>query len=166
MRAREPDVDGYVEQGGVKIHYEAFGEGEPTLLLLPTWTIIHKRFLKAQIGYLDRHVRPVTHDGPGNGHSDRPEDPAAYRHATQLEYALAVLDATGTDRAVVAGLWQGSAWALGLQRYGAGRRLDYDEADPDHLADLIAQEIGRDVSYRPVATDGARRAASLLADLL
>jgi hypothetical protein len=53
-----------------------------------------------------------------------------------------------------------------LRRYRAGRRLDYTDADPDHLAALIAEEIGRPVDYEPVATDGARRAAALLGELL
>jgi predicted glycosyltransferase len=53
-----------------------------------------------------------------------------------------------------------------LRRYRAGRRLDYDQIDPDLLADVIAAEIGREVAYRPVATDGAARAARLLTDLL
>jgi predicted glycosyltransferase len=54
-----------------------------------------------------------------------------------------------------------------LARYGAGRRMDYAElADPDRLAEVIATEIGRPVTYRPVETDGADRAARLLADLL
>ena len=30
----------------------------------------------------------------------------------------------------------------------------------------IAEEIGRDVDYRPVETDGAGRAAALIAELL
>jgi UDP-N-acetylglucosamine:LPS N-acetylglucosamine transferase len=53
-----------------------------------------------------------------------------------------------------------------LRRYGAGRRLDYDELTPDVLADAIAGEIGRETAYRPVETDGATKAAGLLADLL
>jgi predicted glycosyltransferase len=53
-----------------------------------------------------------------------------------------------------------------LRRHGAGRRMDYDQITPDALAEAIASEIGRDVSYRPVTTDGAARAAALLADLL
>jgi hypothetical protein len=43
MRARRPDRDGFVDLGGVKLHWEVFGEAAPTLLLLPTWTIIHAR---------------------------------------------------------------------------------------------------------------------------
>jgi pimeloyl-ACP methyl ester carboxylesterase len=114
MRAREPDVDGYVEHEGVKLHYEVHGDGDPTVLLLPTWTIIHKRFWKAQVADLARRFRVVTYDGPGNGLSDRTLEPAAYDQGRQVAYALAVLDATGTDRAVIASLSQGSRWALDL----------------------------------------------------
>ena len=113
-RAREPDVEGFVERDGVKIHYEVYGDGGPTILLLPTWTIIHARFWKLQVPYLSRHHRVITYDGPGNGLSDRPLDPAAYDHDNQVAYALDVLDATGTDRAVVVGLSLGALWALQL----------------------------------------------------
>jgi UDP-N-acetylglucosamine:LPS N-acetylglucosamine transferase len=53
-----------------------------------------------------------------------------------------------------------------LDRYGAGRCLPYDELRPDTLADAIVEELGREVGYRTVATDGAARAASMLAELL
>ena len=39
----------------------------PTILLLPTWSIVHSRHWKAQIPYLARHFRVVTFDGRGNG---------------------------------------------------------------------------------------------------
>ncbi len=52
-----------------------------------------------------------------------------------------------------------------LDRYGAGRRMDFDAADPDVIAQAIAEEIGRPVAYREVETDGARRAAAKLAEL-
>lgn len=54
-----------------------------------------------------------------------------------------------------------------LDRYGAGRHLPYVQAlDPDGLAEAVLAEVGREVSYRPVETDGATRAARLLADLV
>jgi len=53
-----------------------------------------------------------------------------------------------------------------LARYGAGRCMDFDAAGPDDIAAAIAEEIGREVDYRPVETDGAARAAALLAELL
>jgi predicted glycosyltransferase len=53
-----------------------------------------------------------------------------------------------------------------LDRYGAGRRMDFDEATPDTIAQAIAEEIGREVDYLPVKTDGAARAAARIAELL
>ena len=38
--------------------------------------------------------------------------------------------------------------------------------DPEYLAEAIVAEIDRPVDYRPVETDGAARAADLLAELL
>jgi predicted glycosyltransferase len=53
-----------------------------------------------------------------------------------------------------------------LDRYRAGRRMDYATSDPDAIAAAIAEEIGRDVDYRPVSTDGAARAAALIASIV
>jgi hypothetical protein len=53
-----------------------------------------------------------------------------------------------------------------LDRYGAGRRMDYDDAAPEAIADVIAAEIGREPDYRPVNTDGAARAAALIGEML
>ena len=53
-----------------------------------------------------------------------------------------------------------------LERYGAGRRMDFDESTPDLIAAAIAEEIGREVDYLPVETDGAARAAARIAELL
>jgi pimeloyl-ACP methyl ester carboxylesterase/predicted glycosyltransferase len=53
-----------------------------------------------------------------------------------------------------------------LNRYGAGRCLEYEDTGPDSLAQAIAEEVSRQVSYRPVETDGAARAAAYLAELI
>jgi len=53
-----------------------------------------------------------------------------------------------------------------LDRYGAGRCMDFERNGPGEIAEAIAREIGRDVDYRPVETDGAARAAALIAELL
>ena len=44
--------------------------------------------------------------------------------------------------------------------------MDFDLATPDVIAAAIAEEIGRPVDYRPVETDGARKAAERIAELL
>jgi pimeloyl-ACP methyl ester carboxylesterase/predicted glycosyltransferase len=116
MKACEPDSDGFINNNGVKIHYEVYGAHRdgPTILLLPTWTIVHKRFWKAQLPYLSRHFRVLTYDGPGNGKSDRPIDPAPYDQHSQVHNALGVLDATGTGKAVMVGLSRAAYWAADL----------------------------------------------------
>ena len=114
MRACQPVADGYVERDGVKVHYELFGDGEPTVLLLPTWSILHSRHWKMQIPYLARHCRVITFDGRGNGRSDRPTEPEAYRSAEFTADALAVMDATGTERSLLVALSLGATWALEL----------------------------------------------------
>jgi len=114
MRACQPSRDGYVAREGVKVFYEVFGAGEPTVMLLPTWSIIHSRHWKLQVPDLARRHRVVTFDGRGNGRSDRPADPVAYRPAEFTADALAVMDATGTERAVLVALSLGATWALEL----------------------------------------------------
>jgi predicted glycosyltransferase len=53
-----------------------------------------------------------------------------------------------------------------LERYRAGRCMDMDSSRPDAIATAIADEIGREVGYLPVETDGARRAAERIAEML
>lgn len=116
-RARLPDVTGEIVRDGVRIAWDSYGpsrppEGQRTILLTPTWSIVHSRLWKAQIPYLARHFRVVTWDGRGNGRSDRPQDPGAYTDQQFAEDGLAVLDATDTRSAVVVGLSAGARWTL------------------------------------------------------
>jgi pimeloyl-ACP methyl ester carboxylesterase/predicted glycosyltransferase len=111
-RARYPDTEGHIERDGVRIFYEVYGDGEPTFLLLPTWSIIHSRFWKAQIPYLARHFRVVTFDGRGNGKSDRPAEAEAYDEVQFAADAVAVMDVTGTERAVLVSLSRGAERSL------------------------------------------------------
>jgi pimeloyl-ACP methyl ester carboxylesterase/predicted glycosyltransferase len=54
-----------------------------------------------------------------------------------------------------------------LERHRAGQRLDYELArDPDALAAAVAGQLAAPVDYLPVPSDGAQRAARLLAELL
>lgn len=113
-RARLPDETGRIVRDGVGVAWDRFGDGDPTILLLPTWSIVHSRHWKLQVPYLARHFRVLTFDGRGNGRSDRPAAPAAYADPEFVLDAVAVLDATGTGRAVVAGLSMGAGYALRL----------------------------------------------------
>jgi pimeloyl-ACP methyl ester carboxylesterase/predicted glycosyltransferase len=139
-RAREPDEVGEVERDGVRIGYEVYGGGPTTVLLMPTWSLIHSRFWKAQIPYLARHYRVVTFDGRGNGRSDRPAGAAAYANAEFVADTVAVLDATDTSAAVVAALSCAVNWAVELAAdhpertrgvFAIGPSCGLDIAQPD-----------------------------------
>lgn len=111
---RPPDVSDAVVRDGVRIPYAVHGDrdGVPTVLLLPTWSLVHSRWWRAQVPYLAKHMRVVTFDGRGNGEADRPVGAAAY--TDEMFAAAAVLDATGTAEAVVVGYSSGVAWSIHL----------------------------------------------------
>ena len=114
MRAREPDHQGVIERAGVRVGYDVYGAGEPTILLLTSWAIVHARQWKAQVPCLARRFRVITVEGRGNGRADRPGTAEAYSDREYVEDAIAVLDAAGADQAVVVGLSMGGRHALQL----------------------------------------------------
>ncbi|MGN6576990.1 MAG: alpha/beta fold hydrolase, partial [Nocardioides sp.] len=135
MRAREPDESGYVVNEGVRVYYELFGSGEPTLLLMPTWQIVHSRMWKLQVPYLARHYRVITFDPRGNGRTDRPTDTSGYDGDRIAADAAAVLDATGTSEAVVVAHCAGSTQALVLAK-----------EHPDRVRALVAMSLNLDLA--------------------
>jgi len=141
-RALYPDADGVVEREGVRVYWERYGSGSPAYLLLPTWEALHSRTWKCQIPYLARYGTVVTFDPRGNGRSDRPRDPALYARREYAGDAVAVLDATGVDRALVV------AWC------DLGESLILAAEHPDRVAGLfeIAPAVQlADMQPEPVA---------------
>jgi len=141
-RARYPDAEGDVDRGGVRVHWERYGAGEPAILFLPTWSVVHSRCWKAQIPYFARRHRVLAFDPRGNGRSDRPIAGDAYAEAAFAGDAAAVLDATGTERAVVVGL------SLGAQR---GLLLAAEH--PDRMLGLVL--LGPAVPLAPMPPERA-----------
>lgn len=124
MHPRQPDRSGFVTRDGVRVAWEVHGDqNSPSVLLLPTWSIADAGHWKFQVPVLARRYRVVVIDGRGNGRSDRPVTPGAYAISEYLADALAVMDATGTREAVVAGVSMGAARALALAAQEPGRVL-------------------------------------------
>jgi pimeloyl-ACP methyl ester carboxylesterase/predicted glycosyltransferase len=119
--ARLPDALGFVERDGVRVHWESYGDREPAILLMPTWSINHSRVWKANVPYLARHFRVLTYDGRGNGLSDRPDYSSAYDASEYADDAAAVMDAAGVQSAVVAGVSLGALYTLYLAARHPGR---------------------------------------------
>jgi len=134
MRPRQPDQQGCISRNGVQVAYDVYGETQsPTVLLMPTWSIVHAAHWKFQVPVLARQHRVITMDGRGNGRSGRPTDPAAYAVQEYVADAVAVLDATGTDRAVIAGMSMGGPRVVALAAEHPDRVLG---------AVLVAPSIG------------------------
>ncbi len=114
MRARVADVQGFVERDGVRVFYEVYGSGPVAVLVLPTWSVLHSAHGRFQLVDLSRHYKVVTFDGRGNGRSDRPIGRTAYAGEEFVRDAVAVLDATGTERAVVVACSTATFWLLRL----------------------------------------------------
>lgn len=131
-RARQPDHVGSVMNDGVRIAFEIFGGGEPTLVLLPSAPIIHSRQWKGQVPFLSRHYRVVTYDGRGNGRSDRPTEAEAFADDRFLDDLVAVLDATDTKRAVLVGLCGDGVW----------RSIRLAAVQPDRVLGIVAFAVG------------------------
>jgi pimeloyl-ACP methyl ester carboxylesterase/predicted glycosyltransferase len=53
-----------------------------------------------------------------------------------------------------------------LDRYRAGRRMEFATSPPDMIADAMVGALSTRPNFKLVETDGARRAASMLADLI
>jgi pimeloyl-ACP methyl ester carboxylesterase len=103
-RARYPDRHGYVDRPGGRVAYEVYGSGDPPIVFVPPWQIVHSRVWKAQLPDFARRHLVVAWDNLGNGRSDRPMDPDVHttlRRAANLE---AVMDAAGVARAVLVGV--------------------------------------------------------------
>ena len=106
-----PRQEGAIERNGVRIAFQVFGEGVRSLLLLPTWPIVHSDFWRAQVPHLMSRYRVITFDGRGNGASDRPEEVGSYTGRVMVADARAVLDAVDVNRAAVLSVSLGAFWA-------------------------------------------------------
>lgn len=112
MRALEPVSSGFVGRSVVRVHYEVYGGGDPTVFLLMPDTIVNARAWKAQIPFLARTFRVLTIDPRGNGRSGRPTTSDQLDFAHHVEDAWDVLDSIHADQAVLVGLCTGAGQAV------------------------------------------------------
>jgi pimeloyl-ACP methyl ester carboxylesterase len=132
-RARLPTASGVATSpDGVRLAWESFGSGEPTIVLLPSAPIVHSRQWKGQVHFLSRSCRVVTYDGRGNGRSDHPTDPAAYDDDRFVDDIATVMDASGTDSAVLVGLCVDGVW----------RAIRLAAEQPERVLGIVAFSVG------------------------
>ena len=104
MRARYPDRTGFVERAGARVFWESYGAGDPPIVFVPPWQIVHSRVWKAQIPVFARHHRVIAWDNRGNGRSDRPVDPQVHMTRERATNLAAVMDDAEVRAAVLVGV--------------------------------------------------------------
>ena len=100
-RARYPDRTGFVDRARRPHRVRGYGSGDPPIVFVPPWQIVHSRVWKAQIPAFARRHLVVAWDNLGNGRSDRPMDPAVHTTSMRAANLEAVMDAAGLARAVL-----------------------------------------------------------------
>jgi pimeloyl-ACP methyl ester carboxylesterase len=113
----------YAENNGVRIHYRVVGAGKPLVL--------HHGFTESiedwsECGYVDAlqsQHRLILIDARGHGRSDKPHDPSAYSLETRVGDVVAVLDATGIEKAHFWGYSMGGWVGFGMAQF-APERVD------------------------------------------
>lgn len=106
---------------GHLISFEDAGAG-PAIVLLPGWTMSAADWRDA--GYIDLLApshRVLAVDPLGNGRSDKPHELEAYRWPDIAADIVAVLDATGIERATVWGYSRGAPLAAAMAAEFPGR---------------------------------------------
>lgn len=134
---------------GLRYHVEAFGQGDPLLLLhgftgnVRSWaglaaTLGRRRDGETIAGGLGR--RGIAVDLPGHGRTELSPDPARYRMESVTADLIALLDALEIARADVLGYSMGGRVALHLALAAPGRvgRVVLESASPG-----IADEVER-----------------------
>jgi predicted glycosyltransferase len=121
-------------------------------------------------------IDPASLDAP-DGVEVRAFVPDLYRHLVACDLAVVQGGLTTTMELAAAGrpflyfplanhFEQRRHVRHRLDRYGAGRFMEYTESTPDAIAAAIAEEIDRPVTSRAVEADGAARAAALIAEII
>lgn len=109
----------YLDRDGVKIFYEAEGDGPP--VLLSHGYSATSRMWDEQVAHLKDRYRVIRWDFRGHGESDYPDDQGAYSEAATVADMAAILDACDVDRAVVGGLSLGGYMSLAFNLKHAAR---------------------------------------------
>ena len=118
----------YLDRDGVRIYYEERGAG-PAVLLTHGYGA-GARMWRSQEPLSERY-HLIEWDMRGHDRSDSPDDPALYSHDATIADLAAILDAYGTDRAVIGG-----------HSLGGFMSLAFNLARPDRVSALMLFDTG------------------------
>lgn len=145
-----------LRRDGVRLFYEVHGAaGGGTPVLLTHGYSASSRMWQPNLPALALRRRLITWDIRGHGMSDSPEDPALYSEDLSVGDMLALLDAEGIDRAVVAGLSLGGYLSLAFHLRHPERvaALMLFDTGPGFRRDDARQEWNRKVERTAAGFD-------------
>ena len=111
----------FVNNQGVRIHYETEGAGPP--LVLQHWSVATLDNW-ADFGYvtaLKNDYRLILLDTRGHGSSDKPQNPEAYELKKRVEDILAILDELGIEKTHFFGYSMGGAIGFSMAQIAPER---------------------------------------------
>lgn len=106
----KPDACGYVSANGLRMYYEAYGEGEPLILLHGGTATVSSWY--GHIPTYAKHFRTIAVDSRGHGKTDNPANELNY--ATMADDVAAFIQALGLNAPIVLGFSDGAQIALEL----------------------------------------------------
>jgi pimeloyl-ACP methyl ester carboxylesterase len=103
------------DSGGVRIHYEEHGRGEPVLLVHGFGSSAREHWGETGvIDFLAGRYRVIAPDSRGHGLSDKPHELAAYGLRNMAHDVLRLLDHLGIERTLLMGYSMGGRISLHL----------------------------------------------------
>jgi pimeloyl-ACP methyl ester carboxylesterase len=120
----------FLERGSVKIYYEIHGDKGPVMILTHGYSATSQMW-HGQVAAFSKDYRIILWDMRGHGRSDYPDDIGEYSEAATVADMAALLDAAGTETAIVGGLSLGGYMSLA-----------FHAAHPQRVAALLIIDTG------------------------
>lgn len=111
----------FVDNHGVRIHYELEGHGNPVVLQYGQYFPLDIWYEHHYVRAMKDDCRLILVDARGHGDSDKPHDPAAYQMERMASDIVAVLDALHLEKAHYMGYSSGGALGFALAQYAPQR---------------------------------------------
>lgn len=128
----------YVRSQGVRIHYQAEGDGPAFVLQHGFGDSLESWYELGYVDALKNDYRLILIDGRGHGKSDKPHEPEAYSFQNVTADVVAVLDTLATPQAHYFGFSMGGKNGFAVAAYA-----------PERLSSLMV--LGTDASAQPHA---------------
>lgn len=131
----------YVDNKGVRIHYEVEGKGPPLVLLQGLCNSLQNWYDPDYVEPLKKNYHLILVDVRGHGSSDKPHDSKAYTMKLMVSDIVAILDDLKISKAHFLGFSMGGGMCFGIAKYA-----------PERIYSLI---IGGAHPYEPSADERA-----------